>query len=331
MGSGKDRRGGPALAQDVVELLDRLDSVHRAARHVVETLGLLPVKGGEAAWVYAGLVDDPGLTVAVLNALGHLDRVLYPLTVTDTKGREARLPFHATLGQRARLLYREFVRATGEAPLSGKVGRQRYRGSTVAVHDLLGPTPAPHELRLAACAVQQAHVAVLDSLGVGPCAAGELVECPWRWPRLPAVPPGLLERLDAAAGRLVASIERCREALGRQNHDTDNTDVRPTRRCRLDLRDGTPYLDGEAVVLNLTAEARGAAMCFLGHLIRAGGHFISSTDINQAERGRPQQGLSGIRWDRVRKTLPDQLLALTESQRRKGYRLPQSAWGAWNE
>ncbi|HJT76349.1 MAG TPA: hypothetical protein VJ739_04030, partial [Gemmataceae bacterium] len=120
---------------------------------------------------------------------------------------------------------------------------------------------------------------------------------------------------------------RCREALGRQDSTTHAADVRPPRRCRLELRDGVPHLDGAAVPLDeMTGPAREGALCLLGHLMRAGGGYVSSTEIDRAERARPG-GIWGRRWDRVRDSLPDRLRRLTESDRRKGYRLAPAAWG----
>jgi hypothetical protein len=312
--------------RQLADLLDRLDHVAPAARLVALILGrYLPPKDGVAAWAFSGMVDDPGVITAVLNALAGLDRLLYPATYTDPEGRVARLPYAVTLGDRARLIYPQFIATTGKAPLLGKAARRRYRGTEVARQDLLGPTPVPPQLGLAACALQRAHDRLLAGLpGAGPRVAGEPVPCTWRWPDVPAVPPQLLRDLEARAEDLEGAIARCRTTLT----------PRPPRRaaqprtCRLALRGGAAYLDGEAVPLDdLTADARAAALCFLGHLIRANGNYVSSGDIDRVERGKPGQGLAGSRWDRVRKGLPEALLALTESSRHKGYRLAARAWG----
>jgi hypothetical protein len=84
-------------------------------------------------------------------------------------------------------------------------------------------------------------------------------------------------------------------------------------------------LDGEPVSLELIGEGRQAALCYLGHLLRVEGDWISGPEINAAEQQRPG-GLVNQRWDRVRASLPEQIQSLIESNRRKGYRLTPEAW-----
>jgi hypothetical protein len=84
---------------------------------------------------------------------------------------------------------------------------------------------------------------------------------------------------------------------------------------RLQVRGEAVILDGKRVDLNLTIEAQEEALRFLQALIEANGNWVSGPDIE-----------SGIRWDRVRKKLPSSILSLTETDRRKGNRLRQTAW-----
>jgi hypothetical protein len=85
-------------------------------------------------------------------------------------------------------------------------------------------------------------------------------------------------------------------------------------------------LDGEQVSLELVGEGLRAALCYLGHLLRVQGQWISGGEINAAERQRRNEGLAGQRWDRVRSRLPEQIRSLIKSDRRKGYRLTPDAW-----
>ena len=97
------------------------------------------------------------------------------------------------------------------------------------------------------------------------------------------------------------------------------------RTCRVRVKGRTVTLDGEVLQLGGTAEANAAGRCFLGHLIAAGGVWVSGSDINRSEQHR-RSGHDGQRWDRVRKRLPDNLSGLVESNRRTGYRLSPEAW-----
>ena len=95
---------------------------------------------------------------------------------------------------------------------------------------------------------------------------------------------------------------------------------------RIHLDGSKVLLDGRSVPLDMTEESRGAAICLLGHLLAAAGDWRSSTDLNEMEVNGPCKLHTEVRWDRIRKSLPACLLDLTESNRRKGYRLSHSAW-----
>jgi hypothetical protein len=80
-------------------------------------------------------------------------------------------------------------------------------------------------------------------------------------------------------------------------------------------------LDGAAVNLDLTPDARNVALCYLGHLVRMRGDWISGPEIDAAERQKPGEGLAGQRWERVKRRLPQCLASLVQASPRKGYRL----------
>jgi hypothetical protein len=94
---------------------------------------------------------------------------------------------------------------------------------------------------------------------------------------------------------------------------------------RLRVEEGV-LLDGGRIALDMTEEARGAALCLLTHLLAAGGDWRSRTDLDDMEKSGPCKVHIGIRWDRVFKRLPPCILALVESNRRKGYRLISAGW-----
>jgi hypothetical protein len=96
---------------------------------------------------------------------------------------------------------------------------------------------------------------------------------------------------------------------------------RPRHRGRLSVKGNHLLLDGLAVSLDMTADRRASALCFLSHLIRAGGTWISSREINKAEDQKAGKGLPGERWDKVRRELPAHVSALIESRPGAGYRL----------
>jgi hypothetical protein len=97
------------------------------------------------------------------------------------------------------------------------------------------------------------------------------------------------------------------------------------RRCRLQLVGGRVLLDGNEVPLGLTAERRADALCYLGHLIRAG-DWISGSEVDAAETKRGGESLAGTRWDRLRDVLPEDIQDLIETNRKKGTRLRPEAW-----
>jgi hypothetical protein len=88
----------------------------------------------------------------------------------------------------------------------------------------------------------------------------------------------------------------------------------PALRLRV-ADDGRVTLDGRPVPLDLTAEAREQALVFLRRLIAAAGGWLSGPDIER-----------GVRWDRVRKSLPQRVQDLIQTDRRKGNRLSEKAW-----
>src|SRR5262249_13586541 len=55
-------------------------------------------------------------------------------------------------------------------------------------------------------------------------------------------------------------------------------------RLRLRIKGQSVLLDGEPVPLDMTPEGRAKALCFLKHLIKEGGDWISGGDIDRAER-----------------------------------------------
>jgi hypothetical protein len=67
--------------------------------------------------------------------------------------------------------------------------------------------------------------------------------------------------------------------------------------------------------LNLTPERTEVALAFLNELLKEPGNWKSNSDIGKAT------GQEGVRFDRVRKVLPDAIKSEIESNRRKGYRV----------
>jgi hypothetical protein len=96
--------------------------------------------------------------------------------------------------------------------------------------------------------------------------------------------------------------------------------------ARLEVGGPSVLLDGLPVQLNLTDEARGAALCLLTHLLAAEGDWRSSTNLDEMEEVGACKDHVGVRWDRCRKKLPRCLYDLTESDHRKGYRLLPAVW-----
>jgi hypothetical protein len=97
------------------------------------------------------------------------------------------------------------------------------------------------------------------------------------------------------------------------------------RPCRLQQVSGRVLLDDKEISLGLTAERRADALCYLGHLIRVGGDWISDSEVNAAETILGS-GRAGVRWDRIRDGLPEDVRNLIETHKRKGSRLRPEAW-----
>ncbi len=91
--------------------------------------------------------------------------------------------------------------------------------------------------------------------------------------------------------------------------------------CRLRIEGEKVFLDGQAVTLDMGPETRGAALCMLGHLLAAGGEWVSGPELNAKEVEGSCREHDGARWDRARNALPEALRDLVESGRGKGYRL----------
>lgn len=117
--------------------------------------------------------------------------------------------------------------------------------------------------------------------------------------------------------------ERLRED-NKAEDEAARKEICPTLRLRVE--GNQIFLDGSPVQADLTPEKLAQALCFLRHLLEAAGNWLSSGDIDQAESKKEYKGMSGTRWDRVRKALPPCIYKLTGSDRRKGYRLLPAAW-----
>jgi hypothetical protein len=132
-------------------------------------------------------------------------------------------------------------------------------------------------------------------------------------------------RIDAAEAARSWPALRARLGVIQIRAAAAKTPPPPGAGCRLQLADGRALLDGKEVTLDLTAERRDVALCYLGHLIRMGGDWISDPEVNEAEDERAS-GLSGTRWDRLRKKLPGDVRCLIETSPKKGARLRPEAW-----
>jgi hypothetical protein len=98
----------------------------------------------------------------------------------------------------------------------------------------------------------------------------------------------------------------------------------PSRTCRLAVQGDTIFLDGQPTALKLSKDKREDAALYLHYLIEANGGIVSDGDINQAEERRCT-GRQGVRWDRLRQQLPDQVKALVKTTRRGSY-LIDACW-----
>jgi hypothetical protein len=82
--------------------------------------------------------------------------------------------------------------------------------------------------------------------------------------------------------------------------------------ARVQVWGGHVYLDRKLIPLNLTAEKAKEARRYL--------KLLSKDWQSDAEIGKLEPALKGIRLDRLRKSLPPRIKALIESNRRKGSR-----------
>jgi hypothetical protein len=146
-------------------------------------------------------------------------------------------------------------------------------------------------------------------------------------PNSPTEPRGAMDRAGCLAELrdVLGFLRRAMSATKRPEPGAGRPQAR-RRRCRLRIAGKKVLLDGEPVALSLTAEHRQVVLCYLGHLIRAAGDWVSTKDIDSAEDRRPGKGLAGQRWDKVRLGLPECLLQLTEARRGAGSRLVPAAW-----
>lgn len=125
--------------------------------------------------------------------------------------------------------------------------------------------------------------------------------------------------------KLQREAEQRKQGLAGSAERQPVTPPRRRRRCRVRIAGRKILLDDEPVPLDLTADRREVLLCYLGHLVRMQGDWISGPEIDADERRKPR-GLVRERWDRVRKNLPESLQQLIETNRRKGYRLKGEAW-----
>jgi hypothetical protein len=100
----------------------------------------------------------------------------------------------------------------------------------------------------------------------------------------------------------------------------------PPATPRLQIAGDRVLLDGKPVVLDMTERSRGAALCFLGHLLAAGGNWRTKAELDDREMTGPcRLDHDDVRWGRIRDRLPPCLHALVQSGH-KGYRLAPQAW-----
>jgi hypothetical protein len=122
-------------------------------------------------------------------------------------------------------------------------------------------------------------------------------------------------------------VIECLEALTIRRAALPVKTVHPRRRqCRLSIKGVAVHLDGNPLCLGDTSDARAAAVCFLTHLLRAKGNWLSGSEVDEAEEQRGGASLAGTRWDRVRRRLPESVRELIESSPMKGFRLAPVCW-----
>jgi hypothetical protein len=96
------------------------------------------------------------------------------------------------------------------------------------------------------------------------------------------------------------------------------TPARPIKAPRLVIDKDTVQLDGKTVLLDMTPERRKEAIFYLNTLLNAKGHRLSDSDVRSIAREAELVDFMAVRWDQVRKQLPDKLLALIDTHSRKG-------------
>jgi hypothetical protein len=94
--------------------------------------------------------------------------------------------------------------------------------------------------------------------------------------------------------------------------------AQPTNTTRLITDEDTVRLDGEIVLLDMTPERRKEAIFYLKTLLDAKGQRLSDSDVRRKAEEADLGEFMGIRWDQVRKQLPEKLLALIDTHPRKG-------------
>jgi hypothetical protein len=152
--------------------LVKLGEIAAAAHAVARELRAgFPVEG--EAWVFEDSSDDPGVQVRVMNAMGGLDRALYPTRPAFTS------PDRKSPGAYVLLMGKD---------CAGLGHFFRY-----------------------VCAVMNCHDRVVKHYQVGGWLTGDA--WPWTWPDLPPIPPVKLDALDRAAADLEGEVNKALAAL----------------------------------------------------------------------------------------------------------------------
>jgi hypothetical protein len=151
-----------------------------------------------------------------------------------------------------------------------------------------------------------------------------------------------IDRLVRGVLRLLSPIEQCFEAIraargeiatgfkllnaaAAQSKEPDRP-CKPRRRCRLKVKGRQVLLDNEPVPLDMTPERRCVALCYIGHVVRMAGDWISGPDITHTEDAKGTKGLGGRRWERIHAALPKCLRDLIQLKKGAGHRLLPAAW-----
>jgi hypothetical protein len=87
---------------------------------------------------------------------------------------------------------------------------------------------------------------------------------------------------------------------------------------QLVIDEETVMLDGEIVLLDMTPERRKEVIFYLKTLLNAKGQRLSDSDVNRKAEEANLGEFMNIRWDQVRKLLPDKLSAMIDTHSRKG-------------